>query len=44
MIAYQSPPSIKMIVILASFISCRKYFTLSGTDYQENWHCVQESV
>ncbi|SLM27386.1 hypothetical protein MTBBW1_10045 [Desulfamplus magnetovallimortis] len=28
----------------ASFISCRKYFTLSGTVYQKNGYCVQESV
>ncbi|SLM27456.1 hypothetical protein MTBBW1_1010004 [Desulfamplus magnetovallimortis] len=28
----------------ASFISCRKYFTLFGTGQQKNRHCVQANV
>ncbi|SLM30176.1 hypothetical protein MTBBW1_2130071 [Desulfamplus magnetovallimortis] len=34
----------KTVVSCASFISCIKYFTLSGTGYQKNRHCVQENV
>ncbi|SLM32308.1 hypothetical protein MTBBW1_630002 [Desulfamplus magnetovallimortis] len=34
----------KEVKMRASFISCIKYFTLSGTGYQKNRHCVQENV